>query len=152
MQQWGMAEFHPIICVDDDADDLQLFSEAYKESGCKQPLLTFNNGLKMLEYVERHDEVQPSVIVVDWILSAVTAELILQVLKYSTGRKKIPVIILTTSNYPEIKSRALELGAAGFYTKPYTYSELVVVIREIVEQFCNTEPVKHQIYEEVYEK
>lgn len=131
-----MATFNPLICVDDDADDLQLFSDAYRESGCKQSLLTFNNGLKMLEYLERNHDVQPSIIVVDWILSAVTAELILQVLKHSEFGKQIPVVILTTSNYPEIKHRALELGAVDFFTKPYSYAELVEVIREITEKYC----------------
>ncbi len=45
------------------------------------------------------------------------------------GPKLPPIIFLTASKRPEFRKRANELGAAGFFEKPFDASELLAAVQ-----------------------
>ncbi len=49
-----------------------------------------------------------------------------------------PIIFLTASKQPGLREQALELGAVGFFEKPYEAAELLTAIQEALG-----EPVSH---------
>ena len=51
----------------------------------------------------------------------------------STGHSQIPVIFLTASKRTGLRTTAKELGAAGFFEKPYDAEELLAAISLILD-------------------
>ena len=46
----------------------------------------------------------------------------------------VPIIFVTASKDPELLQRAKDIGAAGFFEKPYEAQELLDAIEEILEE------------------
>lgn len=46
-----------------------------------------------------------------------------------------PIIFLTASKRPEFRERATQLGAAGFFEKPYEHATLLAAVREQLESY-----------------
>ena len=49
--------------------------------------------------------------------------------------KKIPMIVLSGSDNPEHKAKALEIGATAFYEKPQDYDDLIAIVEKILRVF-----------------
>jgi len=43
-----------------------------------------------------------------------------------------PLIFLTASQQPELREKAMALGAAAFFEKPFEFNELLAAIREAI--------------------
>ena len=55
----------------------------------------------------------------------------LKIIKADDGLKKIPVIVLTTSNSEQDISKSFELGAAGYMVKSVDYKRFMEIINTI---------------------
>lgn len=55
---------------------------------------------------------------------------------------KIRVIMLTGVEDDETKNMAMGLGASGYLTKPYSYSELIDISRKLIQEICQEEGIK----------
>ena len=53
--------------------------------------------------------------------------------------KKIPVVVLTSSENPDHEGRSMDLGARAFHKKPPDLDSLDQVVRTIVEEWLDTE-------------
>ncbi|WP_051084323.1 response regulator [Segetibacter koreensis] len=42
---------NPIILIDDDIDDIELFEEGFKELGIENEIIVFNDGFKFYDYI-----------------------------------------------------------------------------------------------------
>lgn len=51
---------------------------------------------------------------------------------------RTPFIILTASKQPGLREQAQELGAAGFFEKPYEAEELLLAIKDILGETAAT--------------
>ena len=74
-------------------------------------------------------ETRPDVLLLDLIMPGLTGLQILEKLEADNILKNVPAIILTASNDPRTKLKAMELGATEFLTKPVDPSELVMRLR-----------------------
>ncbi len=72
---------------------------------------------------------KPAIVLLDINMPYVSGLEILDTMSSDESMQHIPVIILTASTDPEIKSQALELGANDFISKPIDLSELVPRVR-----------------------
>ena len=52
----------------------------------------------------------------------------------STIPTPIPIIFLTASKRPEFLQRARELGAVGFFEKPFPTEKLLAAVEQVLEQ------------------
>jgi CheY-like chemotaxis protein len=55
----------------------------------------------------------------------------LQVVKADPELKRLPVVVLTTSDEQEDKVESFELGVAGYIRKPVEYQQFVEIMRTI---------------------
>jgi len=55
----------------------------------------------------------------------------LQNVKQDPELRRIPVVVLTTSEEQQDKMRSFDLGVAGYMTKPVDYRQFVEVVRSI---------------------
>jgi len=121
---------YDILIIEDNLTDLELMVRTLKRNHLANNLITFEDGEQALEYLlksgnhfNRKSNVTPKVIFLDLKLPKVNGLEVLAQLKANDKTKKIPVVIVTSSNQdPDIKA-AYELGANSFVVKPVDYDE-----------------------------
>ena len=89
-------------------------------------MTTAENGEEALLLV---GEVQPDIIVLDWMLPSVSGIEVCRRLKSRTETRAIPVIMLSARSEEVDRVRGLETGADDYVIKPYSIVELVARVR-----------------------
>lgn len=112
-----MNKVFKILLIEDDADDIELLEEAFRENKISYDLDVVMEGDKVAPYLNSVDTL-PQVIVLDFNLPKLHGREILNILKSSSNFKNVPVVVLTTSAAKEDVEYALNLGAKHFITKP----------------------------------
>lgn len=79
----------------------------------------------------------PDVVLLDIMMSDGSGIDILRVMKMTPDLSTIPVIVLTDSSDPMMKTQALELGATDFLAKPVDPSELVLRVKNVLAAKSN---------------
>ena len=111
-----------IMMIDDESINIEVTKEFMEESGYHNFVSTSEprDALNLIE-TER-----PDIILLDLTMPHFSGFDILNAMRKSKNKMRyIPVIVLTSSDDPEIKLKALELGATDFLAKPVDSSELV---------------------------
>jgi CheY-like chemotaxis protein len=118
------------IMIVDDEENIRRIIQAYL-TRYGYSITTFENGVEALEAFEKAPD-QFDLIITDMTMPRMTGdELAKSVLCI---RKDIPVILCT--GYSEIisEAKALEMGIRKYIQKPVSNEELVMLIREILDQ------------------
>lgn len=121
----------PILLVEDETSDVELFQRAMKKAGLGQPLVVVHDGDEALEYLQgtgrykgRAAHLTPSMIVLDIKMPRRSG---FEVLDWIRGRKDelrhIPVMMLSSSNMGKDVMAAYEAGANAFVAKPTSAAE-----------------------------
>lgn len=131
-----MNTYRPVILLDDDAEDLDLITDAFKQLNSKQPLLVFKSGFELLHYLKSHPEIHPSVLISDSSLPKMDGEEVVQNIRNMEGRKDIPVVFLTSADTPKSQKKASSLGVQRIYAKPSTFDGLVDILKSIVSEYA----------------
>ena len=119
------------MLVDDDSDDTFLFEDVLLGI---EPSAHFNsavNGLDALNKI-RVGSTLPDVIFLDLNMPGMDGKECLAQLKKDNDLKNIPVIIYTTSSLSKDIELTMQMGAAGFITKPDNMKELKSILSSIV--------------------
>jgi len=121
-----------ILVAEDDPDDRLLAAEALRESRAGHELRFVSDGEELLDYLRRRgrwaDPAQsprPGLVLLDLNMPRMDGREALAALKADPELRRIPVVVLTTSQAPDDVARSYELGASSFITKPSTFSGLV---------------------------
>jgi CheY-like chemotaxis protein len=125
-----------ILLADDDEDDRLLAREALAESRLANDLRLVGDGVELLEYL-RHEgryadpesSPRPGVVLLDLNMPRMDGREALEALKADPDLRRIPVVVMTTSQAEEDVVRSYDLGASSFITKPITFDGLVAVMR-----------------------
>jgi len=125
-----------ILVADDDADDRMLIADAFEEAHLNNPVDYVEDGLELLDflkrrgaYAERADEALPGIILLDLNMPRLDGRGALAEIRKDPELKKIPVVVLTTSQSEEDIIRTYDLGVNSFITKPVTFDGLVNVVQ-----------------------
>lgn len=105
-----------VCLVDDDEDHALLITRAIRESGQGTTVETVDDGEKVLALL-RGADAAPDLILLDINMPGLSGLDVLAEVKGDAGLKRIPVVMLTSSELPSDVSRAYELGASGYITK-----------------------------------
>ncbi len=54
-------------------------------------------------------------------------------LKASTKTQDVPILFLTASKQPELRQKAMAIGGAAFFEKPYAFDYLLAALRASIE-------------------
>ena len=127
-----------ILMADDDEDDRLLTQDALVESRVLNELFFVEDGVELLEYLERKGKFEdrdssprPSLILLDLNMPRMDGREALQAIKANPNLKGIPVVILTTSKQEEDMVKGYDLGAASYITKPVTFDGLVDLMKTL---------------------
>jgi CheY-like chemotaxis protein len=121
----------PILLVEDDQVDTMTVTRALKEIHVTNPLVHVENGEEAVHYLQDPASEKPCIILLDLNMPIMNGIEFLQVVKHDDQLKRIPVVVLTTSEEQQDKVNSFNLGVAGYMAKPVDYRQFVEVMRSI---------------------
>jgi two-component system response regulator len=129
-----------ILLAEDDADDRELAREALADSGMPGHMRFVVDGQDLIDYLRRQGDYTsdsaapwPSIILLDLNMPRKSGTEALAEIREDRSLRRIPVVILTTSDDQRDVERAYDLGANSYITKPYGHEELVEVMNAILD-------------------
>lgn len=124
-----------ILLVEDNPADVRLTEEAFKEGGILNKLYVAKDGeeaLSMLASNGSNSRIpRPDLILLDLNLPRKDGREVLEQIKDDERLKRIPVVILTTSNAQQDILKAYDLHANCYITKPVDLDQFFTVIKSI---------------------
>jgi CheY-like chemotaxis protein len=119
-----------VLLVEDDKVDVMTVKRALSDLKITNPLVVKYNGLEALEYLKQTAE-YPCIVLLDLNMPKMNGIEFLEVVKKDDLLRKIPVVVLTTSNAEKDKTESFNLSVAGYMLKPVDYKQFVEVIKDI---------------------
>ena len=139
------SEYLNILMADDDPDDRMLVRDALQESQSPHQLTCVEDGEELLDYLRHRgaysslDESSRSyLILLDLNMPRKDGRETLREIKADPQLRRIPVVILTTSQAEEDIARSYDLGASSFITKPSDFATLVTLVQMINQYWFKT--------------
>jgi CheY-like chemotaxis protein len=135
-----MASFNPnktidLLLVEDNPGDVRLTREALREAPVPVNLCVASDGVEALDFVYRRGKYKnaprPDLILLDLNLPRKNGPEVLAEIKTDPDLKRIPVLIMTTSQEPRDVDTAYSLNANCYITKPITLDEFMNVVQSI---------------------
>jgi chemotaxis family two-component system response regulator Rcp1 len=130
-----------ILMVEDDPADVRLTREALKNKKVLTTMDTVEDGLEAMAYLHKEgayaDKSLPDLILLDLNMPRMDGREVLLELKNDPGLRRIPVIVLTTSEGEEDILSAYEMNANCYITKPVDWKQFIRVV-ELIEDFWLT--------------
>jgi CheY-like chemotaxis protein len=130
-----------VLLVEDDPGDVLMTQEAFDEHKVRNKLNVVHDGEEALSYLRREgpfaDAPRPDLILLDLNLPRVDGREVLQVIKNDEDLRRIPVVVLTTSQADEDILRSYSLHANAYVTKPVDFERFIAVVRQIDEFFVS---------------
>jgi CheY-like chemotaxis protein len=130
-----------ILLVEDNPGDARLILEALKETRTRNRLSHVANGVQAIEFLRRTGDhtqaLRPDLILLDLNLPCKDGREVLAEIKTDGTLRRIPVIILTTSEAEDDIQRAYDLNANCYVAKPVGLEQFIRVIR-CLEEFWLT--------------
>ncbi|MBI4965950.1 MAG: response regulator [Desulfomonile tiedjei] len=124
-----------ILLVEDNLVDVMVTKEAFGEGKVANQISVVNDGVEAMAFLRREGEYanapRPHLILLDLNLPRKDGRELLAEIKQDPNLKRIPVIVLTTSQDEHDICKSYELHANCFVTKPVTLNEFVSVVKEI---------------------
>jgi CheY-like chemotaxis protein len=125
-----------ILLAEDDADDRLLVKEALAEGRVVNELRSVEDGEELLDYLRRRgryadpeESPRPGLVLLDLNMPRKDGREALREIKEDSDLKRIPVVVMTTSQAEEDIFRSYELGANSYITKPVTFERLVELMK-----------------------
>src|SRR5882724_14444 len=127
-----------ILLADDDPEDRMLAHDALEESRVANKLDMVVDGEDLMDYLNRRGAYEPlkgtplpGLILLDLNMPRKDGREALGEIKGDPNLRRIPVVVLTTSQAEEDIYRTYDLGVNSFITKPVTFEGLVDVMRAL---------------------
>ena len=128
-----------IIIVEDSPEDYDTTLRAFKRVGMKNKVIRFEMGDDCLDYLFGRGEyegkaiVLPGLIMLDLNLPGTDGIEVLKIIKSDLKLKKIPVVVLTTSNDVNDIEKCYQLGANSYIQKPVGFEGFINAITKLKE-------------------
>lgn len=124
-----------ILLVEDNPGDADLAREALENTKLNNRLYVVDDGEKAMSFLLREgpyaEMPRPDLILLDLNLPRKDGRQVLAEIKLNDDLKRIPVVILTTSQAEEDVIRTYDLHANCYITKPINLNQFLHVVRSI---------------------
>ncbi len=127
-----------ILMADDDEEDRMLTQKAFELNHLGNDLRFVEDGEELLDYLYhrgRYEDAEasprPGLILLDLNMPRKDGREALEVIKKDPSLRRIPVVVMTTSEADQDIARSYDLGANSYVTKPVTFDSLARVIKAL---------------------
>jgi len=124
----------PVIVIEDDKDDKEIFEEVFKRLGYPNRLLFFLDGQSALNYLNTTQEI-PFLILSDINMPKLDGFALRQKIKTDAALelKCIPYLFFTTASNQQAVIDAYSMSVQGFFIKPSNINDIEKTISAIME-------------------
>ncbi len=135
-----------ILHVEDNPDDVMLTDLAFRKAGAGAKLVVAEDGEKAVCTLQEAGENNgPDLVLLDVKLPSMSGLEVLAWIRSQPRYKRLPVVMLTSSQLPDDINSAYDLGANSYLVKPAQLSALVQLAATIQTYWLQTNvpsPVK----------
>jgi len=137
-----------ILLVEDNPGDVRLTKEALKDANVSHQLTVVQDGVAAVQFLTKEGEhakaARPDLILLDLNLPKRGGREVLSIIKQDASLRRIPVIVLTTSNADDDVMRSYELHANAYIEKPLDMDHFVEVFKAIEAFWCRIVTLPHE--------
>lgn len=129
-----------IMLVEDSAADVALAKEIFKEGRLSFDLQVAGDGVEALEMLRKEGEHAdlplPDFILLDLNMPRMDGREFLSIVKTDAKLKRIPVLIMSTSDSPRDVLTCYELQANAYIAKPLDIDDFITLVESIRDFWC----------------
>jgi len=130
-----------VLLVEDDPGDVLMTREAFKDNKLANRLSVVPDGVDAMAYLRKEgqfaDSPRPDLVLLDLNLPRMDGREVLAAMKSDPELRRIPVVVLTTSEAEEDVLRSYSLHANAYVTKPVDFHRFIEVVRQIDDFFVS---------------
>jgi two-component system response regulator len=125
-----------ILLVEDNERDAELTMRALKKGGLANKLLWVKDGQQALDYLFRsgefsaREDVVPRMVLLDLKMPRIDGIEVLRAVKADERTKRIPVIVMTSSQEESDVAQTYELGVNSYVVKPVDFAAVAETVRQ----------------------
>lgn len=131
-----------VLLVEDNPGDVRLTQEAFKEAKMSIKLDVTMDGAEAIKYLKKEGEYEnvttPDLILLDLNLPKKDGREVLKEVKTDDSLKRIPVVVLTTSNAEQDIMKSYNLHVNCYINKPVDFEKFFDIIQKIEEFWLTT--------------
>jgi CheY-like chemotaxis protein len=124
-----------ILLVEDNPGDVRLTIEALKDAKVLNRLSVAQDGIEAMAFLRREgkfaDAPWPDLILLDLNLPRKDGREVLEEIKQDPDLRRIPVVVLTTSQAEQDILKTYNLHSNCYITKPVDLDQFITVVRSI---------------------
>jgi two-component system, response regulator len=127
-----------ILLVEDNADDVELTLRAFRRSKIANEIVVASDGVEALDYLfatgshaGRNPKLLPEVVLLDLKLPKIGGLEVLRRMRAEERTRRIPVVVLTSSNEERDILSSYDLGANSFVRKPVDFTQFAEAAQQL---------------------
>lgn len=126
-----------ILIAEDDAGHARLIEKNIQRAGLHNTVLRFENGQDILDFLfckgagAKRTPGIPYLLLLDIRMPKVDGVQVLSQIKADASLRKMPVVMLTTTDDPREVARCHQLGCSSYIVKPVDYDKFSDAIKQL---------------------
>jgi len=126
-----------ILLAEDDEAHASLIRRNLRRAGVGNEIFAFKDGKEILDFLfeqgdgPRRTHGVPYLLLLDIKMPRVDGVEVLRRVKQNKELRKMPIVMVTTTDDPREVEKCHELGCNNYITKPIEYDKFVKVIRQL---------------------
>jgi len=111
-----------ILVADDDADDIFLLERAFSKANVSVNMTSVRDGDEAIDFLQTaaiEGGPLPDLFLLDLKMPRMGGFEVLEWVRGQPGLRRLPILVLTSSDEPEDINRAYDLGANSYLVKPF---------------------------------
>ncbi len=126
-----------VLLVEDDPGHALLIEKNLRRAGLTSSIVVLDNGKRAVDYLLKQGDYAPSghllppFVLLDLDLPVLNGIQVLKLMKSDERTKRIPVIVLASTDNPWEIAQCYELGCNLFVTKPVEYNRFSDAIQRL---------------------
>ena len=133
----------PILLVEDSLADAKLMQHAFKKAKIPNPITHIEDGQDAWDYIMSEGQYaddatanpSPAIILLDLNMPGMDGRALLAKLKSEQIAKRIPIIVITTSDNPDDVNGCYDSGANAYIKKPTGSKKLYDIIKTLEQHW-----------------
>lgn len=131
-----------ILLIEDNIGDVRLTQEAFKEGNIEINLEVTMDGVEAIKFLKKETPYEavftPDLILLDLNLPKRDGREVLEEIKTDETLKRIPVVVLTTSNAKQDILKTYNLHVNCYINKPVDFDKFSEIIQKIEDFWLTT--------------
>lgn len=125
-----------ILLVEDNEHDAELTMRGLKKGGLANRVMWVKNGELALDYLFRRgiyaerDDASPRLVLLDLKMPGMDGIEVLRAVKADERTRRIPIVVMTSSQEETDVERSYDLGVNSYVVKPVDFSSVADVVRQ----------------------